>query len=141
MRNGKRNLIIGIIIGLTLGIFYFHFFLSRYEVHTEDQVSIKIDKWTGQSWRFVNNSWKIISHIDENWEQIDNTLREALNIPSGGVDRVSALDLLKEKHPALSDLSDDELNERIKLVYSKEILVNNYLNDFLNVEKESDKEN
>ena len=33
------------------------------------------------------------------------------------------------------DLSDDELLERIKLVYSKQILVNMYLDSFLKLEK------
>jgi len=39
---------------------------------------------------------------------------------------------LREKYPALDGISDDELLERIKVVYSKIVLSQLYLNDFLN---------
>jgi len=44
---------------------------------------------------------------------------------------------LKESHPVLEEIPDDELLERIKLVYSKMIMVNMYLGDFLKVSDET----
>lgn len=92
---------------------------------------IKVDKWTGQSWRFVDNAWKKMVNMDEDWERVDQTLREALKIPFAQVDSDSALQKLRENYPILKDIPDDELLERIKLVYSKLVLVNMYLGDFL----------
>jgi hypothetical protein len=57
-------------------------------------------------------------------------------LPREGLVRSEALALLRQKDPILSDLSDEDLLERIKLVYSKEILVNMYLQNFLKLEDE-----
>ena len=131
MGNEKKYLIVGIIIGLVLAIFYFHYFAPRYEIKKEGLSLVKIDKWTGESWRFIDNNWKKMINIDEDWVKIDRTLREALNIPFAKVDTEKGLMRLRKRYPILKDISDDELLERIKLVYSKQVLTNMYLSDFI----------
>jgi hypothetical protein len=131
MKNGKKNLILGVIIGVVLAFFYFHYFAPRYEIKKTGLSMIKIDKWTGQSWQFVDNTWKKMVNMDEDWERIDQTLREALKIPFAQIDSDSALKKLRKNYPILNDIPDDELLERIKLVYSKLVMVNMYLGDFL----------
>ena len=140
MKNGKKSLVLGIIIGLILGVFYFHYFAPRYEIRKTALSTIKIDKWTGQSWRLVDNDWKKMLDMDEDWEQIDRTLQEALKIPIAQVDSGSALKKLRDSYPVLKEISDDDLLERIKLVYSKMVLVNMYLGDFLKTTEEGLKE-
>jgi hypothetical protein len=131
MKRDKKSLIIGLVVGLAVSLLYFHFLAPRYEVKKEGLSMIKLDKWTGQSWTFVNNNWKKMNNTEENWEEIDRALSEALKIPFAQVDSGSALKKLKERHPVLADVPDDELLERIKMVYSKIVLVNMYLGDFL----------
>jgi hypothetical protein len=131
MKNSKKSLLFGVIIGLVLAFLYCHYFAPRYEVKKSGTNTIKVDRWTGQSWRLESNSWKKMLDADESWEEIDSTLQEALNIPFAQVDSGFALNKLREKYPVLNDISDDELMERIKLVYSKMVLVNMYLGDFI----------
>jgi hypothetical protein len=131
MKTEKKSLILGVIIGLVLAFFYFHYFAPRYEINKTGLFTIKIDKWTGRSWRLVGDNWTRMLDRDEEWEQVDKTLQEALKIPFVQVDQDSALEELREKYPLLNKISDDELLERIKLVYSKLVLVNMYLGDFL----------
>ena len=140
MNNGKKYLIFGVIIGIVLAFLYFQFFAPRYEIKKTGLSTIRIDKWTGQSWRLVDNNWKRMLEMDENWQQIDKTLQEALGKPYTQVDSGAALKSLRNKYPILNDLSDDELLERIKLVYSKLVLCNLYLTDFLNVKEEAGSE-
>ena len=95
---------------------------------------VKQDRWSGDSWRYVDNQWKKIDDIHRDWESIDQALRQALHIPKDGLDRPKAMDLLRKKFPALKDITDDELLERIKIVYSKAILCDLYLGNFLKKE-------
>jgi hypothetical protein len=131
MKMDKKSLVLGVIIGLILAFFYFHYFAPRYEINKTGISTIKIDKWTGQSWRLVDNDWKKMTERNEDLEKIDRTLREALKIPFAQVDTASALKKLRDSYPLLKEIPDDELLERIKLVYSKQVLVNMYLGDFL----------
>ena len=131
MKMDKKCLVLGIVIGLILAFFYFHYFAPRYEINKTGLFTIKIDKWTGQSWRLVNNDWKKMMNTDEDLAKIDRTLQEALKIPFAQVDTASALKKLRDSYPVLKEIPDDELLERIKLVYSKQVLVNMYLGDFL----------
>jgi hypothetical protein len=133
MKKEKMTLIIGLIIGLSVAFFYCNFFAPRYEIKKEGMSMVKLDKWTGQSWSLVNDNWKKVVVMDENWEEVDKTLSEALKIPFAQVDSSSALKKLKESYPVLKDIPDNELLERIKLVYSKMVMVNMYLGDFLKV--------
>ena len=137
MKNSKKSLVFGVLIGLVLAFFYCHYFAPRYEVKKGTMNTIKVDKWTGQSWRLDGNNWKKMLDVDESWEEIDKTIQEALNIPFAQVDSGSALNKLREKYPVLKDISDDELMERIKLVYSKMVLVNMYLGDFIKASEDS----
>jgi len=131
MKMDKKCLVLGIVIGLILAFFYFHYFAPRYEISKTGLSTIKIDKWTGQSWRLVDNDWKKMTERNEDLEKIDHTLHDALKIPFAQVDTASALKKLRDSYPLLKEISDDELLERIKLVYSKQVLVNMYLGDFL----------
>ena len=137
MTSGKKNLILGIIIGIVLSFLYFQFFAPRYEIEKTAVFTVKIDKWTGQSWRLVDNNWKKMINMDEDWELVDKILGEAINIdiPEAQVDSGAALKRLRDRYPVLKDIPDYDLLERIKLVYSKEILVNLYLRGFMNEEK------
>ena len=139
MTSSKKNLIYGIIIGIVLSFLYFNFFSPRYEITKTAVSTIKIDKWTGQSWRFADNNWKKMTDMDEDWALIDKTLGEAINIniPEAQVDSAAALKRLKDRYPIFKDISDYDLLERIKLVYSKQLLVNLYLRGFMNIEKSS----
>ena len=143
MASGKKSLICGIIIGIVLSFLYFNYFAPRYEIQKTAVSTIKIDKWTGQSWRLVENNWKRMTDIDEDWEAIDKTLREAINIniPEARVDSGDALKKLRDRYPILKDIPDYDLLERIKLVYSKQVLVGMYLGDFMNTEKKSESAN
>jgi len=135
MSQNKRNLIFGVIIGIILAFFYFHFFAPRYVIENTGMSTVKFDKWTGQSWRFVDNNWKKMLDLDEEWEKVDATLQEALNIPSSQIDTAAALNKLRERFPVLEGISDDELLERIKLVYSKVVLCNLYLSEFIKTQE------
>ena len=141
MKNGKKSLILGLIIGIVLAFFYFQYFAPRYEIKKTAVSTIKIDKWTGESWRQVDNNWKKMINMDENWETIDKTLQEALKIPFVQVDSESALKKLRNKYPVLKNISDEDLLERIKLVYSKLVMVNMYLGDFMKTNQDMGTEN
>jgi hypothetical protein len=134
MRNEKKYLILGIVIGLVLAFFYFHYFAPRYEIRKIGPLSVKVDRWTGKSWRLVEDNWKSMLDVDENWERVDQILREALQTPVAQVDIGRALTRLRDRYPTLNDVSDDELLERIKVVYSKIVLSKLYLSDFLDTE-------
>lgn len=140
MKKDKRGLLIGLIIGVVVSLFYCYFFAPRYEIKKDGSSTIRIDKWTGQSWYFQDNSWKKIQGDDKNWEQIDKALSEAMKIPFAQVDSESALKKLRDKQPILKDIPDDELLERIKLVYSKMVLVNMYLGEFLKANRQASPE-
>ncbi len=143
MTSGKKSLICGIIIGIVLSFLYFNFFAARYDIKKTAASTIKVDKWTGQSWRLVENNWKKMSDMDENWELVDETLRKAINInlPGAQADSSVALKKLRDRYPVLKDIPDYDLLERIKLVYSKQVLVGMYLGDFMNTEKKSESKN
>jgi len=137
MTREKAYFGVGLAVGIVLAFFFLFYFAPRYSTMKSGDALIKVDRWSGQTWRFVENHWKTIQGANRDWEKIDNMLTEALRVPSEGVDRVNALSLLREKNPILRDLADDELLERIKFVYSKEILVNSYMKNFLELEKET----
>lgn len=129
----------GLVIGTVLATLFLFYFAPRYTTVKVRDTLVKQDKWSGQSWRFVDNQWKRIVGEDHDWDKIDKALTGALGIETDTPSRTNALDLLRKKDPILKDLSDDDLLERIKLVYSKQILVNMYLDSFLKLEKKSEK--
>jgi hypothetical protein len=129
----------GLVMGIVLATVFLFYFAPRYTTVKVSDTLVKQDKWSGQSWRFVDNQWKRIVGEDHDWDKIDKALTGALGIETDTPSRTNALDLLRKKDPILKDLSDDDLLERIKLVYSKQILVNMYLESFLKLEKKSEK--
>jgi hypothetical protein len=134
MNGEKMYFGVGIVLGILLSAIFFYYFAPRYETIKEGETMIKQDKWTGRSWRFTDNEWKSIVGVNRDWEKIDQALMAALRIPFADVDTDSALKRLQEKHVVLKELSKDELLERIKLVYSRQVLVNMYLDSFLKME-------
>jgi len=134
MKGEKTYFIAGIVLGFFLSAVFFFYFAPRYETLREGETMIKQDKWTGRSWRFADEEWKPVVGVNRDWDKIDRALMEALRIPFADVDADSALLTLQEKHPVLSDLKKEELVERIKLVYSRQVLVNMYLDSFLKAE-------
>ncbi len=137
MAREKMYFIGGLFIGVFVALLFLFYFAPRYSVVKTPNGLVRQDKWTGQSWRFVDNQWKAIVAQDYDWEKIDASLVSALRIPSGELDTGAALKLLKQKHPILKTLSDEDLLERIKIVYSRQILGNMYLDTFLKAEKSS----
>ncbi len=125
----------GIVIGAVLaGLFLFHF-APRYRVAQGNGTVVKQDRWTGQTWSLIDNNWKKVADGNYDWEKTDGSLREALQFPSVNVNTDSALNLLRKKYPLLKEISDEELLERIKLVYSKQILCNLYLENFMKLQE------
>lgn len=139
MKSSKTNLICGIIIGIVLASFFFNYFAPRYEIKKTSVSTIRIDKWTGQAWRLVENNWKEMVDMDEDWALIDKTLQEAINInlPAPKVDSGSALETLRDRYPVLKEVPDYDLLERIKLVYSKQVMVNMYFGDFMKTREDA----
>ena len=134
MKTEKSYFIGGILLGIFLSAVFFFYFAPRYETLKEGGTMIKQDRWTGRSWRFVDDEWQPVVGLHRDWEKIDRALMAAIRIPFADVDMDSALVTLQEKHPVLADLKREELLERIKLVYSRQVLVNMYLESFLKTE-------
>jgi len=131
----KRYFLVGLVIGILLSGIFFYYFAPRYTTVKSGETVLRQDTWTGRSWRFVDNEWKSILGVNRDWDSIDKALLSALRIPFAEVNTDQALNQLKEKHPILRDLPNDELVERIKLVYSRQVLVNMYLDSFVKEEQ------
>ncbi len=131
MKKTKLYFVAGIAVGVILTFFCLNYFAPRYEMEKVGVSMVKTDKWTGQSWKYVNDSWKKIERTNQEWQEIDQALAQALNIPVSDNNTDLALRLLREKYPILKDIPNDELQERIKLVYSSQILQDLYLDDFM----------
>jgi len=140
MKKTKLYFVAGIAVGAILTFFCLNYFAPRYEMEKVGVSMVKTDKWTGQSWKYVNNSWKKIARTNQEWQEIDQALAEALNIPVSDNNTDSALKLLREKYPILKDIPNDELQERIKLVYSSQILRDLYLDDFMKRQNQIEEE-
>lgn len=140
MKKTKIYFVAGIAVGAILTFFCLNYFAPRYEMEKVGVSMVKTDKWTGQSWKYVNDSWKKIARTNQEWQEIDQALAEALNIPVSDNNTDSALKLLREKYPILKDIPNDELQERIKLVYSSQILRDLYLDDFMKRQNQIEEE-
>jgi len=136
MNSEKKYFLIGLVAGIFLSAVFLYYFAPRYETVKSGETILKQDTWTGRSWRFVDNEWKSISGVNRDWDSIDRALLSALRIPFAEVNTDLALKQLQEKHPVLKDLPNDELIERIKLVYSRQVLVNMYLDSFVKMEQQ-----
>jgi hypothetical protein len=140
MKNTKLNFVLGVVLGAVLAFVYLNYFAPRYEINKVGLTLVKTDKWTGQSWKFVNDNWKKVVNTSQEWKEIDQALAEALNIPVSNNPNNSALKLLREKYPILKDIPNDDLQERIKLVYSSQMLQELYLDDFMKQQKQLEEE-
>jgi hypothetical protein len=136
MTSEKKYLLIGMVMGILISGVFFYYFAPRYTAVKSGDTVLRQDTWTGQSWRFSDNQWKAVVGVNRDWESIDRALISALRIPFAETDTGSALSRLREKHSVLKDLPNDELVERIKLLYSRQILVNMYLDSFMKTEKD-----
>jgi hypothetical protein len=125
----------GLLIGIATAALFLYYFAPRYNTVKSGDTLLKQDRWSGQTWRFVDEYWKPITDTNRDWEKIDKALMKALSISTDVSSRNTTLDLLRSKYAILKDLTDDELLERIKSVYSKKILVDLYLQNFLNLQK------
>jgi hypothetical protein len=135
MKGEKTYFGLGLVIGILLAVVFFYYFAPRYTTVKSGETMLKQDTWTGRSWRLADNEWKPMVGVHRDWDSIDKALLSALRIPFAEVNTDSALVRLREKHPILKELPDDELLERIKLVYSRQVLVNMYLDSFLKMEQ------
>jgi len=140
MSRDKVYFAIGLVIGGAVVALFLYYSAPRYSVARAGDTLIKQDTWTGQSWRLVENEWKTIHGVNRDWDTIDRALTSALRMPFADVNTNSALKLLKEKYPSLIELSDDELTERIKVVYSKQVLCNLYLDSFMKAQQQEQKQ-
>lgn len=136
MNSEKRYFLIGLVIGILLSGVFFYYFAPRYTTVKSGDTMLRQDTWTGRSWRFVDNEWKSVVGVNRDWDSIDKALLAALRIPFAEVNTDSALVRLREKHPILKELPNEELLERIKLVYSRQVLVNMYLDSFVKMEQQ-----
>lgn len=134
MDRGKYHFGIGLVVGIVISGLFFHFFAPRYTTTTSEDIIIKQDRWSGDSWQFVDSQWKEVTDPKRDWNNIDQSLRKALNITVGRDQTGSYLRLLKEKYPNLKSVPDAELLSRIRHVYSQQIMTNMYLNDFIKLQ-------
>ena len=131
MKNEKSYFGLGLIVGIIISALFLFYVAPMYNTVQSGENIIRQDKWTGSSWRYMDNQWKKISDVSRDWDSIDQALRNALNIPFAKVNTENALSTLRKNYPVLKDVSDDELLERIKLVYSKQVVCNLYLKQFM----------
>ncbi|RJR32558.1 MAG: hypothetical protein C4576_29865 [Desulfobacteraceae bacterium] len=136
MSSEKKYLIVGLVLGMLVSVLFFTTLAPRYNTINSGTSLVKQDTWTGRSWRLVENEWKPIIGMNREWEKIDEALQGALKIPVAEVKTDSAMKLLRTKYSILGDLSDEELLERIKLVYSRQVLCNLYLDSFMKVQEQ-----
>ncbi len=120
----------GLFLGILVTAVFFHFFAPRYEVVNSDNVLMKQDKWTGQSWRYEGFKWKQITETIKDWKPVDAALLEALNIHDiSDANYLNAhMVRLKKKYPILETFSDEDIMERIKYIYARKIMVELYFN-------------
>ncbi|MBN1106446.1 MAG: hypothetical protein JXL84_23785 [Deltaproteobacteria bacterium] len=135
MNRDKVYFAAGLLMGIALTALFFAYLAPRYTVTKVGDTSIRQDTWTGQSWRMVDNEWRPIKGVKRDWDRIDQALNAALRIPAARGNTETALERLKEHYPVLKELSDEELSERIKVIYSKHILYSLYLENFLKMQE------
>jgi hypothetical protein len=135
MAKGKHQFGIGLVVGILLAALFFMYFAPRYKTFEEGGTLYKHDRWSGESWRFDNNHWEKVVETQHNWKDIDSQLREALKVPETEKARKEVLKRLRERYPGLKEVNDDNLLERIKHVYSKELMIGHYLQTIVNLEE------
>ncbi len=135
MSQGKRHFGFGLAAGVVIAACFLLFFAPRYTITTIDNTRVKQDKWSGKTWRYAANEWHAIKESQRDWSNVDETLRKALNIPDREKTKKKSLSLLRENYPSLKEVSDEDLLERIKMVYARDILGDLYLQNFIRIHK------
>jgi hypothetical protein len=131
MKNEKSYFGLGLVVGIIISALFLFYIAPRYNTVQSGENIIRQDKWTGSSWRYTDNQWKKIMDVSRDWDSIDQALRDALDIPFAKVNTDNALSTLRKNYPILKDVSDDELLERIKLFYAKQVVCNLYLKQYM----------
>jgi hypothetical protein len=136
MDRSKKIFSVGLLMGIAITALFCLLFAPRYMVSESGNQAIKLDKWTGNTWQFYKGNWENIRKVEHDWKQIDSALYNALNLKeqSNQSEKHTSdlLQLLKEKYPVLDDVPNEDILERINIVYSKAILTDMYLK---NIEK------
>ncbi len=90
----------------------------------------------------MDNNWQEISKSVDKWEVVDSELRKALKVPETVKARQDVLNRLRDRYHKLKGVSDEDLLERIKFVYSKELMIGHYMQTIVNIEQqETQKQN
>ncbi|MBU4317139.1 MAG: hypothetical protein KKF30_07695 [Proteobacteria bacterium] len=136
MDRSKQIFSVGLFIGIAVTVLFCLVFAPRYTVDQSSGHAIKLDKWTGETWHFSRGNWIKTQKIDQDWKKIDEALFNALNLKpqkdQGGNYTSDLLKILREKYPILEGVPNEDILERINIVYSKAILTDMYLK---NIEK------
>lgn len=141
MTKEKLHFGIGLLLGLVLASLFFKFYAPRYVTQKSPAgVLVKQDKWTGDAWRLIDNEWKKISDYNQSWEEVDKALRKAIGVEASNPKQGGYLHRLRQEYPVLKDYTDEEITERIKLVYSKEVMTELFFSSFMKQENSADKE-
>ena len=138
MNREKLYFGIGLAIGIVLAFLFFQVLAPRYSTVPLNGEIVKQDRWSGKSWRFVDKEWKPISETEHDWDTIDKALRKALGIQNKGVNKEDAFKRLREKYPILRNCTDEEMEDRIRRVYSREVMTMLYLTKFMKMEQEQE---
>lgn len=133
MLNGKFKFAVGLVLGIAVTALFFLYYAPRYKTMQSGGMMYKQDLWSGDTWRYTGNEWKKVLQHDRDWDKIDQVLRQALNIPERKNERAYALEQLRIKYDVLKDVSDDDILERIKIVYAREIMNDLYLENFVKI--------
>ena len=112
--------------GIVLATLFFQFFAPRYEILKLDQMVIKQDKRSGDSWRQEGGKWIEIEDSTIDWKPLDKVLLETLKISDH--QQSNPMASLRKKYPVLKEFSDEEIMERIKTIYAQKIMVDLYFN-------------
>lgn len=131
MERSKLQFGIGLIVGIVLAAMFFMYFAPRYTTTESDDGVVKQDRWSGNTWRLVDNQWQAVSEQKKDWKGIDRVLRQALKIPERTKRRAAVLDRLRSEYPALKDINNEDLLERMKFVYAREVMSDMYLDHFM----------
>ncbi len=128
MLHTRTHFGIGLFIGILVTALFFQFFAPRYDVVEADNLLIKQDKWSGNSWRYEGDKWEKISDTTRDWKPVDEVLMKALNFTAKGETKGSdgQMAALKKKYPQLEEISNEDIMERIKYIYARKIMVDLY---------------
>ena len=131
MMQGKVHFGVGLFVGVLLSAFFFLYFAPRYEMSQSDAQLVKQDKWSGETWIFRDGNWEKVSTTARDWQAVDNALTKALQISTApqSHSQNQVIQKMKTRYPVLAKLSEEEIRERIKYIYSRKILVDLYLNN------------